>query len=299
MEGRITRSRSRQPSNDQKAFINAEDASTPGAESVEPQTLDSTIVPLPSQLSRKITGLAKDDFQVLLLKQERLRSSVSSASHDIDDVLLAQATAATLVFAQQEAGTAVCISSSGLLLTCGHCVADSEEAETGVGEERWLVFASGQAVRARCTAWDPTRDLAILQIIAAQPGCDFDAFPAIAVSASPPKFNAMLFCIGHPGAEDLEASTAGIATDYDVLHTSEGRFKGFAKNQDPQDNSEIGALKHNCWTYWGHSGAPLVQRDVGGLVGLHSSWDDETAMRRGVPLEAIRAFLVENGYLHL
>lgn len=73
--------------------------------------------------------------------------------------------------------------------------------------------------------------------------------------------------------------------------------------QDPHDNFEIGALKHTCWTYWGHSGAPLIHADTrapgGGdfaLVGLHSSWDDRTGMRRGVALVAIRAFLRENGY---
>jgi V8-like Glu-specific endopeptidase len=53
---------------------------------------------------------------------------------------------------------------------------------------------------------------------------------------------------------------------------------------------------HGCWTYWGHSGAPLLDAN-GKLVGLHSSWDDTTAMRRGVPLEAIRAFLEECQWL--
>ena len=28
---------------------------------------------------------------------------------------------------------------------------------------------------------------------------------------------------------------------------------------DLRDNSEIGKLVHSCWTYWGHSGAPLFQ----------------------------------------
>jgi hypothetical protein len=63
---------------------------------------------------------------------------------------------------------------------------------------------------------------------------------------------------------------------------------------DPQDNSEIGTLKHDAWTYWGHSGAPLLRRVDGSLLGLHSSWDDSTAMRHGVPLAAIKAFLREH-----
>jgi hypothetical protein len=63
---------------------------------------------------------------------------------------------------------------------------------------------------------------------------------------------------------------------------------------DPQDNSEIGTLKHDAWTYWGHSGAPLLRRVDGSLLGLHSSWDDSTAMRHGVPLVAIKSFLSEH-----
>lgn len=83
---------------------------------------------------------------------------------------------------------------------------------------------------------------------------------------------------------------------YEVVCVSEGRFRGYADGQDVQDDEEIGALMHTCWTYWGHSGAPLVEcsktAQMGTmLVGLHSAWDEETGMRRGVGVEAIREFL--------
>ena len=58
---------------------------------------------------------------------------------------------------------------------------------------------------------------------------------------------------------------------------------------DINDNREIGQLVHSCWTYWGHSGAPIIHR--GKLIGLHSSWDDETGTRHGVHLLAILEFL--------
>lgn len=83
----------------------------------------------------------------------------------------------------------------------------------------------------------------------------------------------------------------GVQTNYDSLVLSSGNYRGLDPDQDPQDNSEIGALMHDCWTYWGHSGAPLVLRNTGSLVGVHSSWDDETGMRRGVPWEALVSFL--------
>jgi S1-C subfamily serine protease len=200
------------------------------------------------------------------------------------------------VFAQEEAGTAVCVSSDGLLLTCAHCVAEDDE-EPDPERLYWLLFASGQAVAARCVAWDKTRDLGLLRVVAAQSeptsGDAASPFAFVHIAEVGPSPGDKLVCVGHPGSEDLEAAEPGLKTGYDVLHLSTGAFRGYADGQDLQDNSEIGALQHDCWTYWGHSGAPLFDRRSGRLVGLHSSWDDETAMRRGIALEAIVAFLNE------
>ncbi|KAF5582817.1 AT hook domain-containing protein [Fusarium pseudoanthophilum] len=197
---------------------------------------------------------------------------------------------ATFVFAQSEAGTAVCISPDGVLLTCAHCVAE-EPPELTAHMSYVLLSSHGDVVSAKVVAWDPIRDLALLQIDKAErlrrP------FPCARIATSPPKFNTELLCIGHPGSEDLEAEHSGVKTDYGTLVLTEGTFRGLDKNQDPQDNSDIGALKHSCWTYWGHSGAGLFDRKTGALVGVHSSWDDKTGMRRGVPLEAVVAFVKE------
>ena len=76
------------------------------------------------------------------------------------------------------------------------------------------------------------------------------------------------------------ATSSPIASNYDVLHVSYGHYRGIARGQDVHDNSEIGALKHDCWTYWGHISAPLIAAESGELIGLHSSWDDQTGMRR-------------------
>lgn len=97
---------------------------------------------------------------------------------------------------------------------------------------------------------------------------------------------AEIICIGQPGRDDLESSTAR-KTKYSLVEVSEGCFRGMVIGIDPLDNSSIGTLKHDAWTYWGHSGAPLLRKDDGTLVGLHSSWDNETAMRHGIPLVAI------------
>ncbi|KAI0203337.1 trypsin-like cysteine/serine peptidase domain-containing protein [Astrocystis sublimbata] len=246
---------------------------------------------LPTTLTRAITGLESNDHKTLLRKQTWLQSH----SLDVPKYFTKHKGAldATLVFAQEEAGTAVCIAPTGLLLTCSHCVAETVD-ELDKSKKHWLIFRSGVAVKASCVAWDGTRDLALLQVDAAQPGDQDGSFPFVPLGTKSLALNAHLVCVGHPGSEFLEPSQLGMKTNYDVLHVSAGRFYGCAEGQDPQDNSEIGALMHDCWTYWGHSGAPLLETKTGKLVGLHSSWDDEAAMRRGIMLEAILQFLDEH-----
>ncbi|KAJ4321342.1 hypothetical protein N0V84_005372 [Fusarium piperis] len=197
---------------------------------------------------------------------------------------------ATFVFAQEQAGTAVCISPDGVLLTCSHCIAESA-SELSQNPIHMLLSSKGAIVSAHVMAWDPTRDLALLMITEAE--LPHRPFPHVRLAAGPAKAHARLICVGHPGSEDLEAERRGVPTEYDTLVLSEGKFHGLAAGQDPQDNSDVGALKHSCWTYWGHSGAGLFDRRTGTLLGLHSSWDEDTGMRRGVPFEAVSAFLDE------
>lgn len=232
---------------------------------------------------------------------------------------------ATLIFAQHEAGTAVCIDPAGWVLTCAHCIADTDA--DWQGSRKWLLFYTGVAVQVECRAWDPKRDLALLRIIAVESRGEISAptkgdqkvnendqkldnaveisrsnsthagqiipiFPYVHISAqkSSASSKTPIICIGQPGRDDLESPTGG-PTLYHLIEISEGLLRGMIAGVDPQDNGEIGALKHDAWTYWGHSGAPLLSMSDGKLVGLHSSWDDKTGMRHGVPIVAIRAFL--------
>ncbi|KAF2667448.1 trypsin-like serine protease [Microthyrium microscopicum] len=250
------------------------------------QTSKQRIKPLPNHLSRKSTGLTKKQLEIANSKQELLKIRETPN--------VKNATRATLAFAQVQAGTAVCISPTGLLLTCAHCLAETPE-EYDSDEVHCLIFAAGILVQARCVSFDWKRDLALLQITASQPwgvsvGGDYD-FPYIRLSKASPKLHEKLVCIGHPAGEQLEGVCKSKMTGFDVLHISIGKFRGLASGQDAHDNAEIGALMHNCWTYWGHSGAPLVSQTSGELVGLHSSWDTKNGMRRGIALEVILKFL--------
>ncbi|KAK6540453.1 hypothetical protein TWF694_009247 [Orbilia ellipsospora] len=269
-----------------------------------------SLLPASSNLSPKSTGLKTRDLALLQQKQRLLNASTPLALASLIEPHLQSPLRATLVFAQKEAGTAFCISATGLLLTCSHCVSETPE-ELKSNRTKFLLFASGRVVKARCIKYDEVRDLALMQIIAAESTTpslttitksqetSWTTFPFINISSIPPKLNARMMCIGHPGDEDLECTTPGKKTGYDVLHMSFGKYRGIAEDADVQDNSEIGALMHDCWTYWGHSGAPLCLAKDGGLVGMHSSWDDETGMRRGVAWEAIVAFLEQEGNPHI
>lgn len=228
------------------------------------------------------------------------------------NVNISNAISSTLVFAGESGGTAVCIHESGLILTCAHCIAESRDeferyhSDLDNCKPLWLVTATGDIVSAKCIAWDGRRDLALLRIVSSQDvggvgtgNAEKDTtqreFRALRISLTGPALRTEMVCIGQPGSEDLEAAIEGIETGYPALAVSQGWFLGYAKGQDVEDNSEIGALKHNAWTYWGHSGAPIVDFDSKGgcLIGLHSSWDDQTGTRRGVGIEAIHGFLCE------
>ena len=77
-----------------------------------------------------------------------------------------------------------------------------------------------------------------------------------------------------------------------------------------QDNSDIGALIHDCWTYWGHSGGPIIflpespssntsstssSLSMPIVGGLHSSWDFTNGNRHGVHIECIWGFFQDMG----
>ncbi|KAL2869748.1 S1 family peptidase [Aspergillus lucknowensis] len=246
----------------------------------------------------RLPGLDAEETRILRKKQRRLRVSASSISASASEfgVHIHNALCATFILAQHEAGTAVCIDQAGWILTCAHCFGESEE-EWRRNRRKWLLSYTGLAVQVECRVWDARRDLALGRVVCleglALPGeFAFVSLPPLEISGSYTSTSARtpILCIGQPGADDLESEIPQ-KTDFDLIEISSGRLRGMVVGTDPQDNSEIGTLKHDAWTYWGHSGAPLLCRKTGALLGLHSSWDDQTAMRHGVPLVAILEFL--------
>lgn len=251
-----------------------------------------------------LPGLTSADIRILRTKQRRLQRSatpIAEATRALGPHAI-HGISSTWIFAQHEAGTAVCIDARGWFLTCAHCFGETV-SEWRAYRRKWLLCYTGMAVQVECRVWDARRDLALAQVIcielpepeglgssSSQPSRPEFTFVRLSASQST---TAPIICIGQPGADDLESKSPR-KTAYDLVEVSRGRLCGMIPDVDPQDNSEIGVLKHDAWTYWGHSGAPLLRRIDGSLLGLHSSWDDATGMRHGVPLVAIQAFLSEH-----
>jgi hypothetical protein len=139
------------------------------------------------------------------------------------------------------------------------------------------------------------------------------------VADEPVAQGARLFCVGNPSNVDLESHNKG-SSEFapPIFHTSAGSCLGYsdARAQMCRDaqatrgraptrgelksaaaaavhaNGGAGTsyLLHSCWTYWGHSGAPLFACD-GRVVGLHCAWDDRSGVRWAQQLPHLHAAL--------
>lgn len=248
--------------------------------------------------------ISKEDLIILRAKQEQLKKTRRSIEAEVSSypasnrAVLGAALSSTLIFAQHEAGTAVCVGYQGSILTCAHCFGESGN-EWRREKRKWMLFYTGHAVLVECGKWDSHRDLALARVVALE--LEEDAvlsspslqpvFSWLRLPDDEPGLGSPIACVGQPGRDDLESTSPGRKTTYNLVEISAGRFCGLVDGVDPQDCSNIGTLRHDAWTYWGHSGAPLVRSTDGKLIGIHSSWDDQTAMRHGVPWVAMRAFL--------
>lgn len=139
--------------------------------------------------------------------------------------------------------------------------------------------------------------------------------PASLVATKSAELGDSLFCVGNPSNVDLEdLKGGGLEFEPPTWHTSVGRCLGYVdpdlqreadaqrgrgraptRGERKRDAAPVGSgsggyLQHSCWTYWGHSGAPLFNQ-VGHVVGLHCAWDDRTGMRHGQKLKHLQEAL--------
>ena len=191
----------------------------------------------------------------------------------------------------------------GFVLTCAHCIdhdddededeeKDASESLNGnkrKGRAKPIVTARGVVSTGVCVAVDEGNDLALLRLPAVPEGLDMLALASDGsdVAGTP------VLALGNPFDWDLEGPTGAQPrkNGFNPFWVSGGQIQGpipFAKARD----KGVGAQRHSCWTYWGHSGCPIID-GCGNILALHSSWDDSNGQRHGLPLSTIRAFLAK------
>lgn len=180
---------------------------------------------------------------------------------------------------QDEFGSGFCFDPRGYILTCQHCIANTKKANFK------LIFPNGELVDAIVMTSDKKLDLAVLKIIG-----PIREYPFLRLSEKLPGKGTKIFCIGQPAYEDLETEETGRKTNYTPFYLSSGKVQGYEKDLVYcSKKNGLGPLKHSCWTYWGHSGSPIISFD-GLVVGVHNSWDESTGTRHGLSVETLQKF---------
>lgn len=173
-------------------------------------------------------------------------------------------------------GSGVNLAPEGLVLTNAH-VADN------VGQAYTVTFPDGARYRGVAIASDAHDDLALVRL----EGAPSD-LPVAPVARRAPRVGDPVCVIGQPG----KFTPQGEPTGYEGWNVSVGHIRGFM--DDLMGAQSLGRVKHDAWTYWGHSGSPLFDGH-GAIAALHNSWDSKTAMRHAVPHEVIVRFLEAQG----
>ena len=200
-------------------------------------------------------------------------------------------------------GSAVCINEKGYILTCAHAAPPFNDDNT---KESLYIFPSGKIIKALTLDKDEKIDLALLKIIEIYKNNKFIKiknetykFPYVKIKETKngqnEKIRKNVFCIGNPCFEMIDDCGYLEKNEYKPFWISFGKIKGYM-NDSVYCKNDLGPLIHNCWTYWGHSGAPIFNFN-GELVGMHNSWNEKNANRHGISLLGIILFLSKFDFL--
>ena len=170
-------------------------------------------------------------------------------------------------------GSGVNLAPGGLVLTAGH-------VPKKLGARLVAVFPDGSQLEVECTRFDAKADLALMTPVTPVRA----ELPWAPLARRAPVAGTEVVVIGQPG----KFTPDGEPTGYQPFHVSTGKVRGY--RADFMGAQALGGLKHDAWTYWGHSGSPLFDHG-GAVVGIHNSWDSTTAMRHAVPHQVIVKFL--------
>ena len=192
------------------------------------------------------------------------------------------------------------------VLTCAHCIAaDDDEDEEGdtaagaidrVGRYKVIVWGNGAWGLVQCIYSSERMDVALCKVLCYTPSDGDqastsyavpDKLPVSTLASAPAAKGTPVFTIHNPFDWDLEHSGRPRRNGYIPFTTNTGKVDGYRRVKDRTDATEFGALKHSCWTYWGTSGAPIMDAKTGHIVGMHNSWDERDGQRHAVSQEAL------------
>ena len=194
---------------------------------------------------------------------------------------------------QKESGTAVHIG-NGQILTCAHCIAvdDVDQPDANkIGLTKYVIFANKEIVVCQVVNINEAShvDLALLQIVDhCNPDLKQEEFintlGVVKFSDTAAEDGICIFTIGAPWRYDIE-SKQKYKTDFNpkIFHPSFGYLI----------KAKTRSFTHCCWTYWGHSGAPIFDLQ-GHFIGMHESVDFRTAVRSAISVTAIHEFLEQS-----
>ena len=169
------------------------------------------------------------------------------------------------------------------VVTNAHVVAQAQQGEEGRTVSIGVVPSQGaQASRARVIAYDPARDLALLEVEDAR-------LPPIPLYVGPLDDGAPIAALGYPGNVDL--ATARSADDY-IQPLPPTRSVGIFSNVRPING--ITTLLHTANIARGHSGGPLLDQ-CGRVLGVNTlitrNQDGDAAFAFAVANRELTAFL--------
>jgi hypothetical protein len=200
-----------------------------------------------------------------------------------------------------EFGTAVCINKNGYILTCSHAAPPFEDEKN---KESIYIFPDGEIVKTITIEKNEQLDLALLKIIEIFKNGKFIKktpqkkflYSKIKSSNENEKIGENIFCIGNPCFIIYNDNKKLEKNNYKPFWISFGKIKGYLKDKIYGENN-LGPLIHDCWTYWGHSGAPIFNIN-GEIIGMHNSWNEKNANRHGISLLGINLFLSKFVFLN-
>lgn len=258
----------------------------------------------------EIKGLQLTDIQIKIINHVKNNNSILNYYYserkmiELYKEIIEKVKDSCLCRISDEFGSAVCINEKGYILTCAHAVPPFEDDKSN---KSLYIFPNGEIVKALTLEKDEHLDLALLKIIEI-----FQKEKFIKIEKIPEKkffyskikstsieknekIGENIFCIGNPCFTMHDDYGKLEKNHYKPFWISFGKIKGYMKDGIYCKN-DLGPLIHDCWTYWGHSGAPIFNLK-GEIVGMHNSWNERNANRHGNSLLGISKFISKFDFL--